>query len=162
MLWRTFLWGYGVVLTYFWHYNVFFLNFISKRSMHFWRHNKPIDVIKCFWHCSMFLTSWCTLWRYDVIKLSWRHKHRHNQIHTNISEWWCGQTICWVGITCVQKHTNNHSIIYNRPILIGIILAIIKMHDSLYKNPLSPPSRMLANKHVLYLLTVLLPLNNVI
>ena len=99
----------------------------------------------------MFLTSWCTLWRYDVIKLSWRHKHRHNQIHTNISERWCGQTICWVGITGVQKHTNNHSIIYNRPILIGIILAIIKMHDSLYKNPLSPPSRMLANKHVLYL-----------
>ena len=59
--------------------------------------------------------------------------------------------LCWVGIMCVQKHTNNHSIIYNRPILIGIILAIIKMHDSLYKNPLSPPSRMLANKHVLYL-----------
>ena len=59
--------------------------------------------------------------------------------------------LCWVGIMCVQKHTNNHSIIYNRPILIGIILAIIKMHDSLHKNPLSPPSRMLANKHVLYL-----------
>ena len=127
----------------------YFLNFISKRSTHFWRHSKPIDVITCFWHCIMVLTSWCTLWRFDVIKLSWRHKHRHNQIHTNISEWWCGQTMLGWYHVC-PKHTNNHSIIYNRPILIGIILAIIKMHDSLYKNPLSPPSRMLANKHVLY------------
>ena len=34
-----------------------------------------------------------------------------------------------------------------------LILLFIKMYDTLCKNPLAPPSRMLANKHVLYLLT---------
>ena len=35
--------------------------------------------------------------------------------------------------------------------LFEMISDIINMYDTLCKNPLAPPSRMLANKHVLYL-----------
>ena len=65
--------------------------------------------------------------------------------------------LCWVGITCIQKHTRS----YTQPLyhsayidLFEIISAIITMYDSLCKKPLAPLSRMLANKHVLYVYTL--------
>ena len=140
----------------FWHHNVFFY-FISQLLTHFWRHDKPFDAMVnvwmwwCIFDVMNFLTSWRTFWRNDVIKLSWQHKHRHNQIHATISEWWCGQTLCWVGISRVSKSIHTTIISLGVFEIISHHRDIIEMHDSLYKNPLPPPSRMLANKHVLYL-----------
>ena len=70
-----------------------------------------------------FLMPWQIFWRYDarfdvMTSLSWVDKINMDMtkdIYTHIPEWWCGQTLCWVGITCVQKHTHNHYLI--RPIL---------------------------------------------
>ena len=81
----------------------------------FWRHDKLVDAManvltwRRIFDIINFLTLWRTYWRYDVIKLSWQHKHRHNQIHTNISKWWCGQTVCWACIMGAQKHTHTLS-----------------------------------------------------
>ena len=102
----------------------------------FWCHDVLLTLSHVFDVMTNFLTLWRTLWRYDVLKLSWQHKHGHNQMHTNISEWWCGQTLCWVGITCVQKHT--HNLYLFRPIL-KIILAIIEMHMILCAKTLCCP-----------------------
>ena len=102
----------------------------------FWCHDVFLTLSHVFDVMTNLLTLWRTLWRYDVLKLSWQHKHGHNQMHTNISEWWCGQTLCWVGITCVQKHT--HNLYLFRPIL-KIILAIIEMHMILCAKTLCCP-----------------------
>ena len=78
MLWRTFwrLWRiFDIPFD-----TITFFYFISKHLTHFWRHDKPFDVITCFdintcfWRCNManvltfdaFLTSWQIFWRHDV------------------------------------------------------------------------------------------------
>ena len=113
--------------TCFWCYNELFgvmayFDFISN----FWR---IFDVMTCCWRHHMFFTPWQTFWRhgesFDVMTSwtfnvmthllrLWRHKHKlttkYIQIHQNDDV----VRLCWVGITCIKKHTHNHFII--RPI----------------------------------------------
>ena len=104
------------------------------------------DIITCFDVMTNILKLWRMLWRYDVLKLSWQHKHGHNQMHTNISEWWCGQTVGYVSRVSKGIHTTIISL--------GLFWNYFGHHRDAWffvQNPVPPPSGMLANKHVLYL-----------
>ena len=129
------------VMAYFWlYYKLFnimtYFHFISNcwcifdvmtNLLKSWR---VFDVMTCFnvmtnltpwrmfWRHDVFLTSW-TFWHHDALldvmtSLSWVDNINiiHNQIHTNISEWWCGQTL--LGRYYVCPNTTTHHTI--RPI----------------------------------------------
>ena len=129
------------VMAYFWlYYKLFnimtYFSLYFKQLMYFWRHDKPFEVMTCFWRHDIFnvmtnLTPWRMFWRHDVFLTSWTFWHHdalldvmtslssvdniniiHNQIHTNISEWWCGQTL--LGRYYVCPNTTTHHTI--RPI----------------------------------------------
>ena len=70
---------------------------------------------RMFWRHDVFLTSW-TFWHHDALldvmtSLSWVDNINilHNQIHTNISEWWCGQTLLGRYYVCPNT-TTHHTI----------------------------------------------------
>ena len=110
----------------------------------FWRHDMFFDVMtnfltpwRTFWRHYVFWGPW-TFWRHDVLfdvmtSLSWVDNINiiHNQIHTNVSECWCGQTLLGRYHVCPKAYTQPFSplglyidLIY----LSEIISAIIKMH----------------------------------
>ena len=142
------------VIAYFWLYDKHFD--IMTNFSNFWR---IFDAMTCCWCHHMFLTSWQTFWRYellmlwrtcwgyDVMTISWQHSHN---TQPNTSEWWCGQTL--LGRYHVYPKAYTQPLYHSAYIdIFEIISAITKMYDTLWKKPLVPPSRMLANKHVLYL-----------
>ena len=90
-------WCYDELLAYFWHtfwhHNVVFLLYFLTIWRIFDVMTNLFDVMTCFSHYHMFLTSWQTFWRYharfDVMtSLSWVDNIDMdiiNQMHTNIS-----------------------------------------------------------------------------
>ena len=152
-----------------WHvFNVMTSSRIFGLMTPFWHHDEIVEPLRYFWRYDVllmsshvfdvmtnFLTTWRKFWRYELLML-WRTiwgyevinniDITHNQIHTNTSEWWCGQAL--LGRYHVYQKAYTRPLYHSAYIyLFEIISAIMKMYDTLWKQPLAPPSRMLTSTY---------------
>ena len=132
-----------------WHHNV---------CCTYWRHNDHFDARNVLTTSHIldiltyFLTSWLTFsldfCRSDCIFSLFREQNVmktcfwcYNELFDVMACFWCHDVIAYFWL-------------YDKLFDIMMYFDFImhqKMYDTLCKNPLAPPSRMLANKHVLYL-----------
>ena len=86
--------------------------------------------------------SWCKKTTMMTKCSSLLQKVRHNIKKTSLCQEVCHD---------VKSFVKTQPLVSLLGLYRSIITVIIQMHDHAYRNPLPPPSRMLANKHVLYL-----------